>query len=95
MLAAGAATGDKRYTDYVLKRHQLLADLTKTYLSGRAGRPRIRRRADQELPQSARAGRRRRAVPQLPEGEAGRLAGRLRPDDPASAATSSRRRNTA
>ncbi|WP_197986294.1 MULTISPECIES: glycoside hydrolase family 105 protein [unclassified Massilia] len=31
MLAAGAATGDKRYTDYVMKRHQLLADLTKTY----------------------------------------------------------------
>jgi len=31
MLAAGAATGDKRYTDYVTKRHQLLADLTKAY----------------------------------------------------------------
>ncbi|MFL6633636.1 MAG: glycoside hydrolase family 88 protein, partial [Massilia sp.] len=32
MLAAGAATGDRRYTDYALKRHQLLAQLTKTYL---------------------------------------------------------------
>ncbi|TFW33697.1 glycoside hydrolase family 88/105 protein [Massilia horti] len=31
MLAAGAATGDKRYTDYVMKRHQLLSDLTKAY----------------------------------------------------------------
>lgn len=31
MLAAGAATGDKRYTDYVTRRHQLLADLTKAY----------------------------------------------------------------
>jgi rhamnogalacturonyl hydrolase YesR len=31
MLAAGAATGDKRYTDYTLKRHQLLSQLTKTY----------------------------------------------------------------
>ena len=31
MLAAGAATGDKRYTDYVTKRHQMLAELTKTY----------------------------------------------------------------
>ena len=33
MLAAGAATGDKRYTDYTLKRHQLLAQLTRTYYS--------------------------------------------------------------
>jgi unsaturated rhamnogalacturonyl hydrolase len=32
MLAAGQATGDGRYTDYVTKRHQLLSDLTKTYL---------------------------------------------------------------
>lgn len=32
MLAAGAATGDRRYTDYTVKRHQLLADLTKLYL---------------------------------------------------------------
>jgi rhamnogalacturonyl hydrolase YesR len=31
MIAAGAATGDKRYTDYVEKRHRLLADLTRTY----------------------------------------------------------------
>ena len=31
MLAAGAATGDARYTDYTIKRHQLLADLTKLY----------------------------------------------------------------
>jgi rhamnogalacturonyl hydrolase YesR len=31
MLAAGAATGDARYTDYVAKRHQLLAQLTRTY----------------------------------------------------------------
>jgi unsaturated rhamnogalacturonyl hydrolase len=31
MLAAGAATGDQRYTDYVTRRHQLLADLTKAY----------------------------------------------------------------
>lgn len=31
MLAAGAATGDKRYTDYMVKRHQLLAQLTRTY----------------------------------------------------------------
>jgi rhamnogalacturonyl hydrolase YesR len=31
MLAVGAATGDKRYTDYVIKRHRLLAELTKTY----------------------------------------------------------------
>ena len=31
MLAAGAATGDKRYTDYTVKRHQLLSQLTKTY----------------------------------------------------------------
>ena len=31
MLSAGAATGDQRYTDYVRKRHQLLADLTKAY----------------------------------------------------------------
>jgi unsaturated rhamnogalacturonyl hydrolase len=32
MLAAGAATGDKRYLDYVSKRHGLLARLTRTYL---------------------------------------------------------------
>ncbi|SDF48998.1 Rhamnogalacturonyl hydrolase YesR [Massilia sp. PDC64] len=32
MLAAGAATGDRRYTEYALKRHALLARLTKTYL---------------------------------------------------------------
>ncbi|RYE88131.1 MAG: glycoside hydrolase family 88 protein, partial [Oxalobacteraceae bacterium] len=32
MLAAGAATGDKRYLDYVSKRHGLLAQLTRTYL---------------------------------------------------------------
>ena len=32
MLAAGAATGDRRYTDYALKRHELLSRLTKTYL---------------------------------------------------------------
>eukprot|EP01032_Pedospumella_encystans_P029607 gene29607-33431_t len=31
MLAAGAATGDQRYTDYTVKRHQLLSQLTKTY----------------------------------------------------------------
>ena len=31
MLAAGAATGDKRYTDYAVKRHQLLSQLTRTY----------------------------------------------------------------
>ncbi|MES3024826.1 MAG: glycoside hydrolase family 88 protein [Pseudomonadota bacterium] len=31
MLAAGAATGDARYTNYTVKRHQLLADLTRTY----------------------------------------------------------------
>jgi rhamnogalacturonyl hydrolase YesR len=31
MLAAGAATGDQRYTDYVQKRHQLLSQLTRTY----------------------------------------------------------------
>lgn len=31
MLAAGAATGDKRYTDYATRRHQMLAQLTKTY----------------------------------------------------------------
>jgi rhamnogalacturonyl hydrolase YesR len=31
MLAAGAATGDTRYTGYVQKRHQLLSQLTKTY----------------------------------------------------------------
>ena len=31
MLAAGAATGDARYTSYTVKRHQLLADLTKAY----------------------------------------------------------------
>jgi rhamnogalacturonyl hydrolase YesR len=31
MLAAGAATGDKRYTDYAVKRHQLLSQLTKAY----------------------------------------------------------------
>ena len=34
MLAAGAATGDRRYTDYAIKRHRLLARLTKTYLPG-------------------------------------------------------------
>ncbi|QBE67562.1 glycoside hydrolase family 88 protein [Pseudoduganella lutea] len=32
MLAAGAATGDSRYTDYTMKRHQLLAELTRLYL---------------------------------------------------------------
>ncbi|WP_323142014.1 glycoside hydrolase family 88/105 protein [Massilia phyllosphaerae] len=32
MLAAGAATGDGRYLDYVSKRHGLLALLTRTYL---------------------------------------------------------------
>jgi len=32
MLAAAAATGDKRYLDYVGKRHGLLARLTRTYL---------------------------------------------------------------
>lgn len=32
MLAAGAATGDQRYTDYTVKRHQLMADLTRLYL---------------------------------------------------------------
>ncbi|MBY0242849.1 MAG: glycoside hydrolase family 88 protein [Burkholderiaceae bacterium] len=32
MLAAGAATGDARYTDYVQQRHQLLSQLTRTYL---------------------------------------------------------------
>ena len=32
MLAAGAATGDGRYLDYVSKRHGLLARLTRTYL---------------------------------------------------------------
>jgi rhamnogalacturonyl hydrolase YesR len=32
MLAAGQATGDQRYLDYVNKRHALLAQLTKTYL---------------------------------------------------------------
>lgn len=31
MLAAGKATGDSRYTDYTIKRHQLLAQLTKVY----------------------------------------------------------------
>jgi unsaturated rhamnogalacturonyl hydrolase len=31
MLAAGAATGDQRYTDYTVKRHQFLADLTRAY----------------------------------------------------------------
>jgi len=31
MLAAGAATGDQRYTDYTVKRHQLLSDLTRLY----------------------------------------------------------------
>ena len=31
MLAAGAATGDARYTDYTTKRHQLLSDLTRLY----------------------------------------------------------------
>ena len=31
MLAAGAATGDNRYTEYTTKRHQLLADLTRLY----------------------------------------------------------------
>lgn len=31
MLAAGAATGDRRYLDYVNKRHDLLARLTKAY----------------------------------------------------------------
>lgn len=32
MLAAGAATGDARYLDYVSRRHGLLARLTRTYL---------------------------------------------------------------
>ncbi|MCS0583167.1 glycoside hydrolase family 88 protein [Massilia pinisoli] len=32
MLAAGAATGDRHYTDYAIQRHQLLSRLTKTYL---------------------------------------------------------------
>ena len=32
MLSAAAATGDKRYLDYVGKRHGLLAQLTRTYL---------------------------------------------------------------
>jgi rhamnogalacturonyl hydrolase YesR len=32
MLAAGAATGDKRYLDYVTRRHQLLSQLTRRYL---------------------------------------------------------------
>lgn len=32
MLASGAATGDQRYTDYTVKRHQLMADLTRLYL---------------------------------------------------------------
>jgi rhamnogalacturonyl hydrolase YesR len=32
MLAAGSATGDRRYTDYVQQRHQLLSQLTRTYL---------------------------------------------------------------
>jgi len=32
MLAAGAATGDRRYTEYTVRRHALLAQLTKTYL---------------------------------------------------------------
>jgi rhamnogalacturonyl hydrolase YesR len=31
MLAAGAATGDSRYTDYTIKRHQLMSDLTRLY----------------------------------------------------------------
>ncbi|AXA92093.1 glycoside hydrolase family 105 protein [Massilia sp. YMA4] len=31
MLAAGAATGDRRYTDYTVRRHQLLSDLTRLY----------------------------------------------------------------
>lgn len=31
MLAAGAATGDQRYTDYTITRHQLLSQLTRTY----------------------------------------------------------------
>ncbi|TFW29299.1 glycoside hydrolase family 88 protein [Duganella callida] len=31
MLAAGAATGDHRYTDYTVKRHQLLSDLARVY----------------------------------------------------------------
>jgi rhamnogalacturonyl hydrolase YesR len=34
MLAAGAATGDARYTDYTVKRHRLLADLTRLYYPG-------------------------------------------------------------
>jgi rhamnogalacturonyl hydrolase YesR len=32
MLAAGAATGDRRYTDYTVQRHRLLADLARLYL---------------------------------------------------------------
>lgn len=31
MLAAGAVTGDRRYTDYTIKRHQLLSRLTAVY----------------------------------------------------------------
>jgi rhamnogalacturonyl hydrolase YesR len=31
MLAAGRATGDTRYTDYVTRRHQLLSQLTRAY----------------------------------------------------------------
>jgi rhamnogalacturonyl hydrolase YesR len=31
MLAAGEATGDQRYTDYTIKRHQLLSSLTRVY----------------------------------------------------------------
>ncbi len=34
MLATGTATGDRRYTDYTIKRHQLLADLTRLYYPG-------------------------------------------------------------
>jgi rhamnogalacturonyl hydrolase YesR len=40
MLAAGAATGDGRYLDYVGRRHGLLARLTRTYLPGVRADPR-------------------------------------------------------
>jgi unsaturated rhamnogalacturonyl hydrolase len=39
MLAAGAATGDARYTDYVARRHALLSRLTKTWYPVVRGRP--------------------------------------------------------
>ncbi len=40
MLAAGAATGDKRYTDYMVKRHQLLSQLAKAYYPAVHAEPR-------------------------------------------------------